>query len=184
MPARGLCIHGSSILPHGDVTPTVHNPGQLEEKTAHVYISKSFEIIPEPSAQNILGFTMWQRHWTFPNGCWNFEEWDMWEGYFLVFFVPFPSHPVHLTSLLHLLGESIFSNPWFPLVVTFNIHLVSIFLWGSETLFFLYSSKLLSRWWNTATEWNGQLLSRVYTTLTGLSLSHLPCLQSHKTSEP
>lgn len=59
MPPRGLCIHGSSILPHGDVTPTVHNPGQLEEKASHVYISKSFEIIPEPSTQNILGFTMW-----------------------------------------------------------------------------------------------------------------------------
>lgn len=56
---RKLCTHGSSILPHGDVTPTVHNPGQLEEKAAHVCISKSFEIIPEPSAQNILGFTMW-----------------------------------------------------------------------------------------------------------------------------
>lgn len=59
MPARRPCIHDSSILPHGDVTPTVHNPGQLEEKAAHVYTSKSFEIIPESSAQNILGFTMW-----------------------------------------------------------------------------------------------------------------------------
>lgn len=47
-----------SILPRGDVTPTVHNPGQLE-KAAHVRTNKSFEISPEPSAQNILGFTMW-----------------------------------------------------------------------------------------------------------------------------
>lgn len=58
MPARRVCSYCPSISPHGVVTPTVHNPGQLE-KAVHVCTSKSFEIIPEPSTENTLGFTIW-----------------------------------------------------------------------------------------------------------------------------
>lgn len=62
------CPPPPPILPHGVVSPTVPNPGQLE-KAAHVCTTKSFEIIPEPSTQNTLGFTIWRRRRTFPRGC-------------------------------------------------------------------------------------------------------------------